>query len=280
MMVAGDQALRDSARLILQQGMRLQAQVRDDLTRQNFLNDTARYKAYNDLAMTAVAVFPYDPILTTLELMPDSVTQYYHGIPQIYSMPPELPTQRVDGHLQRLLNRLELLVGVPTPIDVVKPIGASRSTEGVWPQDRAAGRATHDYDVALSFAGSERELAQTLAMRIRTAGYQVFYDAYYPEKLWGKDLAVFFDAIFRTKSRYAVIFASAEYAARMWTNHERKSAVARSVAERGSEYILPIKVDGTELAGVAPTVGYLSLEEYTIEGIADLLVAKLAEGSG
>ena len=33
----------------------------------------------------------------------------------------------------------------------------------------------------------------------------------------------------------------------MWTNHERKSAQARALKEKGAEYILPIQVDNSEL---------------------------------
>lgn len=64
------------------------------------------------------------------------------------------------------------------------------------------------YDVALSFAGPERQLADKLAHIIRDAGFQVFYDDFYPEHLWGKNLVDLFDAIYRKDSRYCVIFVS------------------------------------------------------------------------
>lgn len=131
------------------------------------------------------------------------------------------------------------------------------------------------FDVALSFAGMERRLAEDLAKRVRDAGFEVFYDEFYPEQLWGKDLVVFFDNIYRKASRYCVMFVSREYADRMWTTHERRSAQARAVEERGSEYILPIRVDNTELEGLLPTLGFLSLDQYAIPRIADMLIAKL-----
>ena len=43
------------------------------------------------------------------------------------------------------------------------------------------------FDVAISFAGTEREHAQRLAETVRDAGYAVFYDDFYPEQLWGKN---------------------------------------------------------------------------------------------
>lgn len=131
-----------------------------------------------------------------------------------------------------------------------------------------------EFDVAISFAGSDRALAEELAEIVRTAGYRVFYDNFYPEMLWGKDLPVFFDEIYRKRSRFCVIFVSAEYLQRMWTNHERESAVARQMKER-TEYILPIQVDDSELPGVAPTVGHMNMKDRTVKEIAELLIEKL-----
>lgn len=132
-----------------------------------------------------------------------------------------------------------------------------------------------EYDVALSFAGTERSLAEKLAHAIRDAGYRVFYDNFYPEQLWGKNLADFFDRVYRKDSRYCVVFVSKEYSDRVWTNHERRSAQARSLAEKGAEYILPIQIDGSELEGIPPTIGYLSLDRYSIEQISQMLLKKL-----
>lgn len=131
------------------------------------------------------------------------------------------------------------------------------------------------YDVAISFAGTERELAEQIALKVREAGFEVFYDKFYKAQLWGKDLPVFFDEVYRLKSRYCLIIISEEYASRMWTNHERQSAVARMIQEKGNEYILPVKVDSTDLAGVPPTLGYISIEEHNAEEIAHLLISKL-----
>jgi len=64
----------------------------------------------------------------------------------------------------------------------------------------------------------------------------------------------------------------------MWPNHERRSAQARALKEKGQEYILPIKVDDTELDGMPPTLGYLDVKCYSIEQIAELLIKKLQSG--
>lgn len=131
------------------------------------------------------------------------------------------------------------------------------------------------FDVALSFAGTEREHARQLAEALRSAGFKVFYDDFYPEQLWGRDLVAFFDRVYRKASKYCVMFISAEYAKRIWTSHERRSAQARALEEKGREYILPIRFDETDLDGLPPTVGYLPVDQYTIDQIAELLIKKL-----
>jgi hypothetical protein len=71
------------------------------------------------------------------------------------------------------------------------------------------------------------------------------------------------------------MFVSSEYAERMWTTHERRSAQARALAEKGAEYIRPIEVERTELPGMPPTVAYLPLSKYPIEKIAEFLIMKV-----
>jgi len=133
------------------------------------------------------------------------------------------------------------------------------------------------FDVAISFAGTEREYAKQLAELLIKSGFKVFYDDYYSEQLWGKDLVVFFDRVYRKASKYCVMFISKEYSNRIWTMHERRSAQARALEEKGGEYILPIRVDQTDLEGLPPTVGYIPLDRFSIEQVAELLIKKLRD---
>jgi|HubBroStandDraft_6_1064221.scaffolds.fasta_scaffold12759_3 hypothetical protein len=131
-----------------------------------------------------------------------------------------------------------------------------------------------NFDVAISFAGTERELAEELAKKLRDAGIEVFYDNFYPEHLWGKNLTAFLDEIYRKRSKFCVVFVSREYRDRKWTSHELRSAQARALEAKGEEYILPIKVDDTELDGLPPTVGYVAVSAG-MDQIAKMLVSKL-----
>lgn len=150
----------------------------------------------------------------------------------------------------------------------------------VSPKPTAMACSTGErFDVAISFAGTSREEAERLAHLVRDAGFSVFYDGFYGAELWGKNLTEFFDEIYRKRSRYCVMFISEDYRDRAWTIHERRSAQARALQEKGQEYILPIKVDDTELPGMLPTIGHVSLRAHGIDEIAQMLIEKLKTGA-
>ena len=130
------------------------------------------------------------------------------------------------------------------------------------------------FDVAISFAGTEREMAEKLATLLQAAGIAVFYDNFYPEHLWGKNLTTFLDEIYRKRAKFCVVFISKEYKDRKWTNHELRSAQAKALEQKGDEYILPVKVDDTELDGLPPNVAYVGIS-LGVEKIAELLIKKL-----
>jgi hypothetical protein len=132
----------------------------------------------------------------------------------------------------------------------------------------------HKYDVSLSFAGEDREIAERLANALRTKDVRVFYDAFEKDVLWGKNLYEYLTRIYTEDSRYTVLLLSKHYAEKSWTTLERQSAQARALRE-GREYILPIRLDDTQIPGLPETVGYVSLSNTTIEQIVDMILRKL-----
>ena len=131
------------------------------------------------------------------------------------------------------------------------------------------------YDVCFSFAGEDRDYVDQVAYYVRHRGISVFYDNYNRIELWGKDLYVHLDEIYRKESRYCVIFASAHYEKKLWTNHERKSAQARAFSEH-SEYILPARFDDTEIPGIPPTIGYIDLRALDPKEFAEMISEKVS----
>lgn len=131
-----------------------------------------------------------------------------------------------------------------------------------------------DYDVCLSFAGENRRYVSAVAKQLRAQGLRTFYDEHEQIKLWGKDLYSHLDDVYRNAARYCVLFISKQYAKRLWTNHERRSAQARAFAEH-QEYILPVRFDQTRLPGLPSTIGYLSLTGLVPAELAKLIIKKV-----
>ena len=86
-----------------------------------------------------------------------------------------------------------------------------------------AGRRQFKYDVCFSFASEQRDYVRQVKDELFKAELSVFFDEEEQVKLWGSFLNETFDNVYRKESRFCVIFISAEYAKKMWTNHERRS---------------------------------------------------------
>ena len=135
-----------------------------------------------------------------------------------------------------------------------------------------------EYDVALSFAGEDRKYAEELAELLDTNGYSCFYDGNELPNLWGKNLYNYLSSVYKNDARYCVMFLSKYYQQKLWANHERQHAQARAFKEN-REYILPVRLDDTEIPGITPTIGYLDLREMTIKQVYEALDKKLSEAT-
>jgi hypothetical protein len=160
--------------------------------------------------------------------------------------------------------------------DIIRQIGLPIDKKPARPDPKMAFDAAmpSSFDVAISFAGTERALAEQLAEKLRAAGIAVFYDYFYAEHLWGKNLTAFLDEIYGKKAKFCVVFISKEYRDRKWTIHELRSAQAKALEQKGDEYILPVRVDDTQLDGLPSNVGYVDIA-IGIDRIAEMLMAKL-----
>lgn len=131
-----------------------------------------------------------------------------------------------------------------------------------------------DYDVALSFAGEDRGYVEKVAEILKAIGIQIFYDKYEEVDLWGKNLYTHLDEIYQKKSEYCIMFISKYYKEKLWTNHERESAQARAF-ESKEEYILPAKLDDTEIPGIRKIIGYINIDKLSPEDFAYKVAKKI-----
>lgn len=131
-----------------------------------------------------------------------------------------------------------------------------------------------EYDVALSFAGEDREYVDKVASALKQRKIKVFYDKFETVNLWGKNLYDHLNEVYANKSKYTVMFISENYKAKAWTNFERESAQERAFTDN-REYILPIRFDNTEIPGMLKTTAYISVKDYNPQELAELIIQKL-----
>lgn len=132
----------------------------------------------------------------------------------------------------------------------------------------------HKYDVALSFAGEDRQYVEKIANNLRDKGIRVFYDKYETVNLWGKDLYQYLSHIYRDMAKYCVIFISEYYKEKLWTKHELRNAQNRAFLEN-KEYILPIFLNHVEIEGLNTTMGYIDVDEFSTDQIVEFIAEKV-----
>jgi TIR domain len=131
-----------------------------------------------------------------------------------------------------------------------------------------------DYDIAISYAGEDRKVAETIAECLRQSHLKVFYDRYYEPELWGKDLHSHLTDVYSKRAKYCLMIISNNYARKQWTNTEREAAQSRAVSEN-AEYILPLLLDETEIPGLSPAMAYIRIQDHSIEEICKLLITRV-----
>lgn len=131
-----------------------------------------------------------------------------------------------------------------------------------------------EFDIALSFAGENRDYVDQVANLLRDSGVKVFYDLFEEANLWGRNLYDYLSDIYMNKALYTIMFISEHYANKLWTTLERQSMQARAFQEK-QEYILPARFDDTIIPGVPPTIGYILLVDRTPEQLVEVIHKKL-----
>ena len=128
------------------------------------------------------------------------------------------------------------------------------------------------YQVALSFAGEQRDYVEKVARHLRARKVKVFYDGFEKGSLWGQNAAEAFHKVFAQKSVWVVMFISAAYVEKPWPRHERQAALSRM--EQG-DYILPVRFDDTPVPDLLGTIIFLHAKEYTPAQLASKIAEKL-----
>ena len=130
-----------------------------------------------------------------------------------------------------------------------------------------------EYDVALSFASQDRSDADEFFRLLQEKDMSVFLDEYRPGDPWDKDVLDHLVNLYSRKARYCVLLISRHYPLKSWTADERNAARERSFRDP-DEYILPVRLDDSEVPGMREEAGARDLRQDTAKGLTHLLEEK------
>lgn len=137
-------------------------------------------------------------------------------------------------------------------------------------------RVGYEFDVAVSFAGTDRPVVTELVDALKRRGLEVFYDFDEQAVLWGKNLREKLGQVYSEDAQFMIVCLSDAYPERDWTNFEMEIG-QKAAAKRTEDYLLPLIVGTTRpaIVGLPATVGHLDLRDRSVEQVADLVQEKL-----
>jgi GR25 family glycosyltransferase involved in LPS biosynthesis len=132
-----------------------------------------------------------------------------------------------------------------------------------------------DFDFVISYAGEDTKIAENLKTLLTERGARVFFAPDFQAQIWGENLHEYLSQIYSKKGRFCIIIISENYVKKYWTRHEWKSAQERMLTEFNLTYVLPIRLDDTELPGFFKTTAYMDVRNQSTNDIVDIALKKL-----
>ena len=136
-------------------------------------------------------------------------------------------------------------------------------------------RDPFEYDVAVSFAEADKAVAEEFVYLLTQRNITSYLDEYTSPDQWG-DIVDHLVNLFARKARYCVLLVSEQYPLNAWTETERTSAREGALRD-AEEYILPLRLDNTDVPGMNEVKGYRDVREHSMESIVQWLEKKLRE---
>lgn len=130
------------------------------------------------------------------------------------------------------------------------------------------------FDFAISYAGEDRPLAERIAAALTEGGASVFYDRYFRSALLGRSLRKELAITYGPTTRFFVPLISKYYVDKDYANYEWQIAKEEE-KKRSAEFILPIRLDDSNLIGLHGDIRFCDLRKDSIESVVQDLLEKL-----
>lgn len=136
------------------------------------------------------------------------------------------------------------------------------------------------YDFALSFAGSDRKIAEMIFNKLTENDFSVFYDRNEEHRIIGENVEDYLAPIYRSEAKFVIPILSSNYPNRIWTKFESENFKNRF----GQGSVIPIifKDYIPSMFDEVSKIGHISFDpednlEKQIDYIVDLLTRKIEE---
>jgi hypothetical protein len=103
---------------------------------------------------------------------------------------------------------------------------------------------------------------------------QIFYAPYYQAELSQFNLDKALIPIYFDESELVVVFLGQAYQKSKWCGLEWRTILRRARKEGGQRVML-LRFDKGEVEGLKPTDGYIDIEDYMHDEVADLILQRL-----
>jgi len=134
----------------------------------------------------------------------------------------------------------------------------------------------HHFDVALSFAGENREYVKDVADHLSNmiGIHSYFYDSNYVAQLARPSLDNLLQDIYRNRSKLVVVFLCGDYEKKEWCGIEFR-AIKEIIMEKQHEKIMFIKIGDGEVQGVFKIDGYIDGMNFTPNEVAEFIKERI-----
>jgi hypothetical protein len=196
------------------------------------------------------------------------------------------------GHLQNLLEEQADLLGDLLHYDSDARVLAVEDPKFFYfiknlPWNRFAERIGYfdvsfssRYDFALSFAGSDRDIAEMLFESLSDLEHGVFYDRNEQARILAENVEEYLAPIYKSEASFVVPILGPDYPSRIWTKFESEQFKNRF----GEKAVIPIWFAGQDYGAfdISRSVGGETIDRSMplrpqVVGIAERLAKKLAE---
>jgi hypothetical protein len=136
------------------------------------------------------------------------------------------------------------------------------------------------YDFALSFAGSDRDIAESFFETLSEKEVEVFYDRNEQYRILAEDIEEYLRPIYQSEARFIIVLMGPDYPKRIWTKFESDAFRDRL----GKDSVIPIWFSNAPPGMFDETrrVGSLQFDrsqptESQVEEMANIIIRKLAD---